>query len=84
MAQRQSGGGVERAFATEAVDSDSIPGRVKLKTIKSGIHSSFFLDIKQLKVQYEASAVCGRQMGKWHLNSKTERPLRCLLAKATW
>ena len=28
-----------RASATEAVDSDSIPGRVKPKTIKIGIHS---------------------------------------------
>ena len=32
-------GRVDRASATEAVDSDSIPGRVKPKTIKIGIHS---------------------------------------------
>ena len=33
------GGRVDRASATEAVDSGSIPGRVKPKTIKIGIHS---------------------------------------------
>ena len=32
-------GRVDRATATEAIDSDSIPGRVKPKTIKIGIHS---------------------------------------------
>ena len=32
-------GRVDRASATEAVDTDSIPGRVKPKTIKTGIHS---------------------------------------------
>ena len=31
-------GRVDRASATEAVDSGSIPGRVKPKTIKIGIH----------------------------------------------
>ena len=30
---------VDRAAATEAVDSSLIPGRVKPKTIKTGIHS---------------------------------------------
>ena len=30
---------VDRAFATEAVDSGSITGRVKPKTIKIGIYS---------------------------------------------
>ena len=32
-------GRVDRASATEAVDSGSIPSRVKPKTIKIGIHS---------------------------------------------
>ena len=32
-------GRVDRASATEAVDSGSIPGRVKPKTIKIGIHN---------------------------------------------
>ena len=42
------------------------------------------LDVQQLKGQCEASIVCGRQMGRWQLDSKTERSFRCLLAKATW
>ena len=33
-------GRVDRASATETVDSGSIPGRVKPKTIKIGIQSS--------------------------------------------
>ena len=32
-------GRVDRASSTEAVDTGSIPGRVKPKTIKIGIHS---------------------------------------------
>ena len=32
-------GRVDKASATETVDSGSIPGRVKPKTIKIGIHS---------------------------------------------
>ena len=32
-------GRVDRAPATEAVDSGSIPGRAKPKTIKIGIHN---------------------------------------------
>ena len=32
-------GRVDRASATETIDSGSITGRVKLKTIKTGIHS---------------------------------------------
>ena len=42
------------------------------------------LDVQQLKGQCEASTVCGRQVGRGQLDSKTERSLRCLLAKATW
>ena len=73
---------MDRASATEAVDSGSIPGRVQPKTIKLGFTASL-LDVQQLKGQCEASAVCGRQEGRWQLDSKTERSLRCLLAKAT-
>ena len=36
---RPISGRVDRASATEAVDLGSIPGRVKPKTIKIGIHS---------------------------------------------
>ena len=74
---------MDRASATETVDTGSIPGRFKPKTIKIRIHS-FLLDVQQLKGQYEASIVCGRQMGRWQLDSKIERSLRCLLAEATW
>ena len=74
---------MDRASATEAVDSGSIPGRVIPKTIKIGFTASL-LDVQQLKGQYEASAVCGRQVGRWQLDSKTERSFRCLLAQATW
>ena len=76
-------GRVDKASATEAVDSDSIPGRVKPKTIKLEF-TAFLLDVQQPKGLCEASAVCGRQVGRWQLDSKTERSLRCLLAKATW
>ena len=34
------------------------------------------------KGQCEAFTVCGRQVGRWQLDSKTERSLRCLLIKA--
>ena len=54
---------------TEAVNSGSIPGRVKPKTIKIGIHS-FLLDIQQLKGQCEAPTVCGR---KWAGGNLTRR-----------
>ena len=37
--QKPISGRVDRASATEAVDSSSIPGQVKPKTIKIGIHS---------------------------------------------
>ena len=37
-----------------------------------------------LKGQCEAYAVCGRQVCRWQLDSKTERSLCCLLAEATW
>ena len=76
-------GHVNRASAIEAVDSSSIPSRVKPKIIKIGIHS-FLLDVQQLTGHYEASALCSRQVGKWQHDSKTERSLHCLLAKATW
>ena len=39
LSTRPISGRVDRACATEAVDSGSIPGRVKPKTIKIGIHS---------------------------------------------
>ena len=71
---------MDRASATEAVDSGSIPGRFKPKSMKIGIHS-LLLDVQQLKGQCEASAVCGKHGERWQLDSKTERSLRCLLAR---
>ena len=69
---------IERLLlCTEAVDLGSIPGPVKPKTIKIGIHSF-------PAWRSEASSVCGKQVGRWQLDSKTQRFLRCLLAMATW
>ena len=56
-------GRVDGASATEAVDSGSIRGRVKPKTIKIGIYS-FPVDVQHSKRQCEASVVCGRQLGR--------------------
>ena len=39
LAIKPISGRVDRASATEAIDSGSIPGQVKPKTIKIGIHS---------------------------------------------
>ena len=55
---------MDKESATEAVDSDLIPGRVKPKTTKIGIYS-FLLDVQQLKGQCEISTVCGRQVAAW-------------------
>ena len=69
-----------RVNASESMDS--ILGRVKPKIIEIGFAVSL-LDVQQLKRQCEASTVCGRQVGRCQLDSKTERFLRCFLAKAT-
>ena len=52
---------VNRASATETVDTGSIPGRVKPKTIKL-VFTTSLLDVQQLKGECEASTVCGRQV----------------------
>ena len=54
-------GRVDRAPATETVDSSSIPDRVKPKTIKICVHS-FPAWRSAIKGQCEASTMCGRQM----------------------
>ena len=69
--------------ATETVDSGSAFGRVKPKITKIDIHS-FPAKRSAIKGQCEATTVCGKQMDRWQLGSKTERSLRYLLAKATW
>ena len=76
-------GRVDRASATETVDLGSIPVGSNQKLSKLVIIASL-LDVQQLKEQCEASTVCGREVGRWQLDSKTKRFLRCLLPKATW
>ena len=68
-------GRMNRTSATKTADLGSIPGRVKPKTIKMGIHSF---------PACVASTVCGKQVVRWQFDSKTERSLRSYLAKATW
>ena len=53
-----TGGRVDRASATEAVDSGSIPGRIT--QTKKLVFTASLLDVQQLKGQCEAPAVCGR------------------------
>ena len=69
-------GRVNRAFAIKTVDFrlDSQSG-IKL------VFTASLLDFLQLMGQCEASSVCGRQVGRWQFDSKTERSLRCLLAQ---
>ena len=66
---------MDRAFAAEKIVSGTIPGQVKPNTIEIGF-TAFLLDVQQLKGQCEAPAVCGRQMGKWQPDLKTERFLK--------
>ena len=78
-------GRVERTSAAETVDSGLIPDRVKPKAIKIGIHNPQLPCLKfSDKKQCEASTICGRQVGRWQLDLKTERSLPCLLTKVAW
>ena len=70
-------GRMNRESATDTVDTDSILGQVKPKTINFGVHS-FPIDAQQLKGQCEASTVCGTQVDKWQLHLKTNRFPRSL------
>ena len=70
------------ASATKTLGSGSIPGRVKTKTIKSrySLLPCMMFSIKRDKVKHSSSVV-----DKWaarQLDSKTEKSLYCLLAKA--
>ena len=47
------------------------------------VFTASLLGVQQLKQQCQASAVYGRQVGRWQLDSKIERFLCCLLAKST-
>ena len=55
--------------ATETVDSGSISGPVKLKTIKL-VSTTCLLDVQYSKIQCEAFTVCGRHVAAW-LESRT-------------
>ena len=74
---------MDRASATEEVDSGSLPGRVKPKNIKIDAHSftAWLLAIKKTVWSLQRVWFTG---GRSQLDSKTEKPLCCLLAKATW
>ena len=52
-------GWVNRTSATELINSGSIPGRVKAKTIKI---AASLLDVQDWKGQCETFTVCGRQV----------------------
>ena len=67
---------IQRASATETVDTGSIPGLVKPRLQKL-LFTSSLLDVQQLKGQCEASSVCGRLVGRWQLDSKSEKSLHC-------
>ena len=62
-----------RASATKMAYLGSIPRRVKPKTLKFDIHS-FRPRRLVIKEKYESSTVCFRQVGRWQLDSKNERP----------
>ena len=70
-------------YTTETVHSGAIPDRVKPKTIMV-FTATFLFDVEQLNGLSETSTVCGRQVGRWQLDSKTKKFFRCVLAKATW
>ena len=66
-----------------ALDLGLIPDRVKPKTIKIGIHS-FPAWRSAIKGTVWSLCRVSGVVDRWQLDSKTERSLRCLLAKATW
>ena len=76
-------GQVDKASATKAVDSGSILDWSNQILQKLAL-IAFMLDVQQLKGQCEASAMFGRQVGRQHLDSKTKKCLRSLLAMASW
>ena len=74
---------VGRVSTTETVDSGSIRGGIKSKTIKKRFSQLPCVRFSSNKEQCEASTECGEQVGRWQLDSKTARSFRCHLAKAT-
>ena len=77
---------MDRASAAETVDLGLIPGRVKSKTLKIGIHS-FPAWRSAIKATVKASAVCGRQKGPFaspFLRFEDQTVPSLPLAKAIW
>ena len=76
------------AYATEMIDSGSVSGQVKSKTLLFTPFNWYShlscLTFRNKKGPCEASTVCGRQVGRWQFDSKIARFLRCLVAKAAW
>ena len=77
-------GRVNRASATETVDLDSIPGRVKPKIMKIAIHSFLAWRSVLKGTVWSLDRVWYKQIGRLQLDLKTEQSFRCLLAKSTW
>ena len=77
---KPSSGRVDSAPATETVDTGWIPGRVKPNTTKTGIHScpAWHSPLTRKSVKPTPCVV-----DRWQFDSKSTRPIRSLLAKAT-
>ena len=74
-------GRVDRASATETVDSGSISGQVKLDiSLKTRHLQLFFLTFSNKMEQCKASTVRGRQVAAGNENRKLPR---CLLVQVT-
>ena len=72
----------DRASTSETLDTYLFPGRIKPKILKISIYH-FPAWCSALKGTVWSLIVCAsRQIGRWQLESKTERFVRCLLPKA--
>ena len=72
---------MDRASAAETEDLISITGRVKPQTIKLDIYSFPAWRSVIKGTAWSFHRLC-RQVDRWQLDSKAERSLHCLLAKA--
>ena len=77
---------MDGASAAETVDSGLIPGWVKPKTIKIGIHSycSFSVWCSVIKGTGWSFHGVWKNVSRWQLDSKTGRSLRCFLTQENW
>ena len=74
-------GWVDKVSVTEKVVLDSIPSRVKPKTVNL-VFTAFSLCVQLWKILHDASTVCCI-VDRKEADSETERFFLCLLAKAT-